>query len=253
MEVWIGADLVEGAAQEHLIRGDAAQIERARRHQEDPVGGTGQVVLAVSAVLHVRVHGLAGLLEVEHRVADLLDLRPVRGFEAGGFEQERRHARVDLGLAQVVHDPADRDRLRPAQVADDVCGRDLGQIATDLEHERRVGRHGRLAADGQIEEQEPRHRDEQREAQDGEDDGESSAGHGGLSCEYLPILARARAEQDFPAISSVSWLMSRRDCARADRPDGARSAILKRSLPPVGPAGHHSRKWRNGRRASLRS
>ena len=77
------ADLVEGAAQEQFVGGHAGQVERARRHQEDLVGRAREVVVAIAAVLEVRVDRLARLLEVDDRVANLLDLSPERRLEAG--------------------------------------------------------------------------------------------------------------------------------------------------------------------------
>ena len=146
VEIRIRADLVERAAQEQLVGRHAGQIERARRHQEDLVGRRRQVVFAVAAVLEVRVDRLARLLEVEHRVANLLHLAPERRVEAGRLEQHRANARIDLRLAQVVHDRPDRRRPHAAQVADDVGGRHLREIAADPQHERRVGGHRRARA-----------------------------------------------------------------------------------------------------------
>ena len=88
VQVRIDADLVERAAQKQLVGGDADQIERRRRHQEHFVGGGGEVVLAVAAVLEIGVDRLAGLPEVEHRVADFLHLGPERRLEAGRLEQD---------------------------------------------------------------------------------------------------------------------------------------------------------------------
>ena len=72
-------DLVERAAKEHLVGGDAGEIERAGGHQEDLVGRAREVVLAVSAVFEVGVERLARLLEIDERVAQLLQLSPIGG------------------------------------------------------------------------------------------------------------------------------------------------------------------------------
>ena len=177
MQIGIRADLVERAAQEQLVGGDAVQIERARRHQEDLVGRRRQVVLAVAAVLEIRVDRLARLLEVEDRVADLLHLAPERRLEAGRLQQHGADARVDLGLAQIVDDRPHGRRLRAAQVADDVGRRDLGEVAADAQHQHGVGRDGGLAPDQHIQQHEAGDRDEERDAEQREDDGESAASH----------------------------------------------------------------------------
>ena len=104
MQIRIGADLVEGAAEEQLVGRDADQIQRRRRHQEDSVGGRRQIVLTVAAVLDIGVDRLARLLEIEDCVADLLHLGPEGRIEPGRLQQHRADARVDLGLPKVVHD-----------------------------------------------------------------------------------------------------------------------------------------------------
>ncbi len=58
-EIRIGADPVEGAAQEHFVTGDAGQIERGRRQQVDLVGHRGEEVFAIAAVLEPRIDVLA--------------------------------------------------------------------------------------------------------------------------------------------------------------------------------------------------
>ena len=177
VQIGIRADLVERAAQEQLVGGDAGQVERTRRHQEHLVGRRRQVVLAVAAVLEIRVDRLAGLLEVDHRVADFLDLGPERRGETGRLEQHGAHARVHFRLPQVVDDRAYRRRFHAADVADDVIRRDLREIAADAQHERRVRRNDRLAAEEQIEEREPRDRQEDRDSEHGEQNRKSAPGH----------------------------------------------------------------------------
>ena len=59
VQIRIRADLVQRAAEEQLVRSDAGQIERARRHEEDLVCGTGEIVVAVGAVLEIRIDRLA--------------------------------------------------------------------------------------------------------------------------------------------------------------------------------------------------
>ena len=173
-----GADFVERAAQEQRVGGDARQLERARRHQEHFVGGARQVVVAVSAVLEVRVNRLAGLLEIEDRVAQFLNLAPERGGEPGRLQQHGADARVDFGLAQVVDERTNgRCACAAAHIADDVGRRDLGEIAAHPQRQRGIRRDGRLAAEEQIEGEQAGHRDDQRHSKQREDDGESAAGH----------------------------------------------------------------------------
>ena len=74
--VGIGPDLVEQAAEEELVGRDSGEVERAGWHQEDAVGGRGEVVLLLAAVLEVRDDRLARLAEVGHRIADFLKFPP---------------------------------------------------------------------------------------------------------------------------------------------------------------------------------
>ena len=76
--VGIGPDLVEQAPEEELVGRDPCEVERAGRHQEDAVGGRGEVVLLLAAVLEVRDDRLARLAEVGHRIADFLKFPPQR-------------------------------------------------------------------------------------------------------------------------------------------------------------------------------
>ena len=138
VEVGIRADLVERAAQEELVGGDAGQIERARRHQEDLVGRGRQVVLAVAAVLEIGVDRLARLLEVEHRVAHLLHLAPERRVEAGRLEQHAGNPRITLRQLQTLLEPPDGGGVAIDQLADDVVRSCLLQRASRPQHERRM-------------------------------------------------------------------------------------------------------------------
>ena len=178
VQIRIRADLVQRAAQEQLVRGDTVQIERARRHQKDLVGRGREVVLAIAAVFEIRVDRFTRLPEVEHRVADFLDLAPERRLEAGGPQQHRAHARIDFRFAQVVDEAADGRRTLSAQIADHVVRRHFGEIAAHAEHEQRVGRHRRLAPDQQIDQDEAGDRHDERDAEQGEDDAESTTRHG---------------------------------------------------------------------------
>ena len=177
VEIRIRADLVERAAQEQLVGRHAAQIERARRQQKDLVGRGGQVVLAIAAVLEIGVQRFTGLLEFEQGVANLLHLAPVGRVEAGRLQQHRANAHVCLRLAQAVDDGADGGRSAAAQEADDVGGFDLGEIAAEPQHEERVARDGGLAPEHGVEQREAGQRHHEGDAEHGEDDGESAAGH----------------------------------------------------------------------------
>ncbi len=177
VEIGNRADLVERAAQKQLVGRDAGQIERRRGHQEHFVGRRREVVLAIAAVLEIRINRLARFLEVDHRVANLLHLAPERRLEAGRLQQHAANARIGLRFPEVVHDPADGRRPRAAQVADDVGRRQFREIAADAEHQRRVRRNGRLAAEQQVQEDEAGDRDEQRDSENGEQNGDSAASH----------------------------------------------------------------------------
>ena len=177
VQVRIRPDLVQRAAQEHLVCGDADQIERARRHEKDLVGRRREVVLTVTPVLEVRVHRLPRFLEIENRVADFLHLSPERRLEATRLQEHGGDPRIDLGFSEVVDDRADRRRPDSPQVADDVGRGHFGKGAADAEDERRVGRHGGLASEEQVEHHEPGDRQGEQEPDHGEDDGESAASH----------------------------------------------------------------------------
>ena len=75
-EIRVGADLVQGSAQEQLVPGDAGQIERTGRHEEDLIARRREVVLLVAAVLEVGDDRLARLLERDDGVANFLNLAP---------------------------------------------------------------------------------------------------------------------------------------------------------------------------------
>src|SRR5207237_823324 len=62
-------------------------------------------------------------------------------------------------------------------VADDVVGRQFGEIAADAQHEHRVGRDRRLAPQEQIEHEEADDRDHQRDPEQREDYRNASASH----------------------------------------------------------------------------
>jgi hypothetical protein len=132
-----GAHLVERAAQEHFVRGDTGEIERARRQQEHAAGGARQVVLAFAAVLEERGDVLPRRTEVEHRVAQFLHLAPEREVERRRHQHDAGDARVALGEAQALDEAAHRRAVAPNQLADDVVGDDFVQLAARPQHERR--------------------------------------------------------------------------------------------------------------------
>ena len=80
-EIRIRPHLVQRSAQKHFVRRDAGEVERARRQQEHTVRCAGKVILAVAAILEKRDDNLPRLTEVEHRVAQLLNLGPERRLE----------------------------------------------------------------------------------------------------------------------------------------------------------------------------
>ena len=163
-------DLVERAAQEQLVARQTGQVERRGRHEEDLVARAREEVFLLAAELEIRDDWLARALEVEDRVAHLLDLAPERR-RAGRPDHDARHPAVDLGLAQRVDERAD-SRLRLEELADDPTRLDLLQIAADPQHERRVALDPRLAAHEQCGEHEARRRDGHRrkDEKDDEDD-----------------------------------------------------------------------------------
>src|SRR3970040_1175237 len=75
-KVRIRSDLVERATEENLVRRNAGQVERTRGKQEDLVGSTGEVILAIAAVFEIRDHRLSGLPEITQGIAQLLHLDP---------------------------------------------------------------------------------------------------------------------------------------------------------------------------------
>jgi hypothetical protein len=181
MEVGDRAELVEGAAQEELVCRHALQIERRRRHEEYFVRRRREVILAVAAELEIGVHRLPRFLELDDGVANLLHFSPERRIESGRLEQHAADARVDFRFSQVVDNGAHRGGSDAAEVADDVGGGDLREIAADAQHERCAGGDGRFAAEEHVEHREAGDGDDTRDAQQCENDGESAAGHSNLS------------------------------------------------------------------------
>ena len=72
---------------------------------------------------------------------------------------------------------ADGRRPDAAQVADDIVGRGFGQIAADAQHQRGIRRHARFAAEREIQQAEADDRDEERDAEHREENGESPFSH----------------------------------------------------------------------------
>ena len=107
-EVGLRADLVERAFEKHLVGRDARHVEAARRHEIDLLGSRRQVVLTLAGVFEVRRNALARLAEIEHGVADFLNLSPVRRLEWRGDDQHRVDARVVLGAPQRLDIAAQR-------------------------------------------------------------------------------------------------------------------------------------------------
>jgi hypothetical protein len=87
------------------------------------------------------------------------------------------HARVDFRLAQVLDDRSHGGRLDAADVADDVVGGDFGEVAADAQHEARVRGHRRLTPEQHVQRREADDRHEERDAEQREEDGETTAGH----------------------------------------------------------------------------
>jgi hypothetical protein len=152
------ADLVERAAQEQLVTRHAGEVERGRRHEEHLVARGREVELLLAAVLQVGDDRFAGAAEIDHRVADLLDLPPQRR-RARGLQDDARDALVGFGLAQHLHDAADR-RGGLEQRPEHAAGIRLVQIAADAEHQRRVRGNLRLAPHGAEQQQHPGGRNE---------------------------------------------------------------------------------------------
>src|SRR5207342_1273178 len=83
----------------------------------------------------------------------------------------------DLCLAQAVHHGSYRWRLDAADVADDVSRRHLREVAADAQHEGRVRRDGGFAAEGEVQQRETDDGDEERDAEQREQDGKTTASH----------------------------------------------------------------------------
>ena len=98
MKSGVDADLVEGAAQEHLVGGEALEVEHARRQEHHLLARRGEEVLLLAAVLEVGDRLLAGLAEVEDGVADLLAAGPERR-AADRLQHQALHPPVGLGAA----------------------------------------------------------------------------------------------------------------------------------------------------------
>ena len=95
-EVGVRARACPTCREGRFVRRHAGEVERAGRQQEDAIRGAGKVVLAVAAVLEKGDDDLARLAEVEHRVAQLLNLAPERRLERRRHEQDARDAWIAL-------------------------------------------------------------------------------------------------------------------------------------------------------------
>ena len=176
-QIRIGPDLVESASQEQGVGRDADQVERGRRHEVHPVRRRRQVVLLIAPIFEVGVERLAGLLEIEHRIADFLHLAPERRLEPGRLDQHGPDARVDLRFAQALDERADSRRVDAAEIPEDVVGRHLGEVAAYLQDEGRVRRNPGLASVCEKQQRKAGNGNRRCEAEDREDDGKSTFSH----------------------------------------------------------------------------
>jgi hypothetical protein len=123
------------------------------------------------------MHRLAARLEVEDRVANLLDLAPVRRGEPGHLDEHALDPIVGLGLEEVLDDAAHGRWLR-GQIAEDVGRLDLAQPAAEVQRQRRMPRHGRLTAHHEVQKGDSRNRDDDCDAEQTEYQHQGAPVHG---------------------------------------------------------------------------
>ena len=136
-QIGLGANEVEGAAEEHLVAREAGQVELAGRHEDDTRRGRGEHVFAVAGKLDQRDEGLAGRAEVDQRLPHFLHLAP-QGRRLDGAQQDAGDARIGLGRTQGLRQAAHRDRLVNQRVEGIV--RDFLEVALDLQRPARPWR-----------------------------------------------------------------------------------------------------------------
>ena len=195
LEVGLRAHLVQRALQKHFVGRDAGDVEAARRHEINLVGGGREVVLPLAGIFEVGRDALAGLPEVEHGVADFLNLSPERRLERRRDNQHRVDARVAFRAPQRLDVAPDGLRAHTSrQLAKDIVGRSLHEIAAYPQHQRGVVRDGRpspddhpCADDGHYPEDDKQDGETQDELQ------QTALGHGGTPCDQ--ITRRDRGER----------------------------------------------------------
>src|SRR5205814_6416609 len=90
---------------------------------------------------------LAGLAEIEHRVAQLLHFPPVRRLERRRHEKDAGDARIALREAETFDKAAHGGRVTRNQLSDDVIGHRLLQLAAGTKDERGIVLDRRSAGD----------------------------------------------------------------------------------------------------------
>ena len=148
LEVGLRAHLVQRALQKHFVGRDAGDVEAARGHEVDLVGGGREVVLPLAGIFEVGRDALAGLAEVEHGVAKFLNLSPVRRLERRRDNQHRVDTRVVFRAPQRIDVAPDSLRAHTSrQLAQDIVGGSLDELAAYAQHQRGVVRDGRPSPD----------------------------------------------------------------------------------------------------------
>ena len=192
MKSGVDADLVEGPAQEHLVGGEALEVEHARRQEHHLLARRGEEVLLLAAVLEEGDRLLAGLAEVEDGVADLLAAGPERR-AADRLHDQALHPPVGLGAADRVDQRPDRRRALDEPV-EQPGAFDLAQVAVQAKDERRARRARSPAARQRGGEPHPGRR--QQRGDDNQSEHEPNASTGGHSFE--PFSGRGQSRPCHP-------------------------------------------------------
>ena len=237
-EVGRRADLVEGPAQEHLVGGEALDVEHARRQEHHLLARRGEEVLLLAAVLEVGNRLLAGLAEVEDGVADFLAAGPERR-AADRLHHQALHPPVGLGAADRVDQRPHRRRALDEAI-EQPGPFHLAQVAVQTEDQRRARGHTRPPPGQRGGEPHPGRGQQRSDDNQSKDEPNASTGGHGVK----PFSRRGQSRPCHR--SSIAPVGHPR---LATRP----GFCYTQGFAPTGASPPSVRKWRNGRRASLRS
>ena len=175
-EVRVDAELVERTAQKHLVRRDAGQIERAGGHQEHAIGCARQVVLAIATVFEETRSRSCRTVRKATIASRISCTLPQYGKSSvDGISSTPRTRLVATRLRQRVDEAAHGVPVTAEHLTDDIVGCDLRQIAAGTKNQRGRGRHRRSSRRGKEHQHDGGHRDDHCQADERQDQTNTSA------------------------------------------------------------------------------